>query len=916
VSGNAACRCRPDCTCGACRGFRDSTPVLIDNRPGLSSIRYRSGDHSRFKASLLTALSRARRPALRGLTTRSDDDFSVALLDAFAVMADVFTFYQERIVHESFLRTARERLSIGYLAKLIGYELRAGSAANVSLAFQMMEAPGLPKGSPGVVQKLVLPVGTRVQSTPGPDQTPQSFETIEEMEVRPAWNGILAATVLDQELSADVPELLLKGSALNVRAGDGLLLVFPVTPGADDFTAVYRLIERVEIDARADQTRAVLQEATADDPTATFSDLSAARRGVFAFRRQASLFGHNAPDFLILDAGLDNALTTNGWNNAAGDDWEPAKLGTVSGELLLDAVYRDIVPRSWGVWDKPDDSGSHPVILRVTRRGERGVAGFGLSGKGTRIAVEKDPADSTVLEPATFADLRTITVLVQSEKLKLAQVPVPAPVQGNAIDLALAAEGLETGRRVAISGNRLRAEVLKTVTLTIDMPDGPVSETLESGARVDLTAFPVEQDSGDFDYAVVRDGLPAALTAAPDEVTRADEVSSELAVIASVDADGKAITLVDLLAWAYDPPTVKINVNVVSATHGETVKETFEGGDARQVFQRFPLQQPPITYVSATTPSGTASTLRVWVEEVEWHEVPFLYGQGPTDRVFITRSDGDGRTWIQFGDGVTGARLPTGARNVRAEYRRGVGAAGNLEAGQINLLMSRPLGLKDAANPLPSSDGKDPEVLDDARTNAPLTVLTLDRVVSLQDYEDFARAFAGVAKAAATWSWFGQSRGVFITVAGADGGEVSVVGRQTHKDSIAAWGDPYVPVALENYTAVTFLTGLRVKVDPDHQAPLVLEAVEAAVRDAFSFARRSFGGDVSSAEVAAVAQAVAGVVAVQVASLHRSDDPDTEAGLTAPLPAGAPLPGERGSILPGELLTLDPAPLELLEEMS
>src|SRR6185369_7663794 len=114
-----------------------------------------------------------------------------------------------------------------------------------------------------------------------------------------------------------------------------------------------------------------------------------------------------------------------------------------------------------------------------------------------------------------------------------------------------------------------------------------------------------------------------------------------------------------------------------------------------------------------------------------------------------------------------------------------------------------------------------------------------------------------------------------------------------------------VPVAVENYVPATFLAGLRVKVDPDHQAARVLEAVESARRDAFSFARRSFGQDVSAAEVMAVAQAVRGVVAVQVARLHRSDDDDTEAGLTTPLPAGAPLPGERGSIQPGELLTLD-----------
>jgi hypothetical protein len=909
--------CTSDCTCGACRGFRDSTPVEVYNRPGLAAVRYRVGDHARFKASLLTALSRAGHPALKGLTTRSDDDFSVALLDAFAVVADAFTFYQERIANESFLRTATERLSIGYLAKLIGYELRPGSAANVSLAFQMMEAPGLPKGSPGVVRKLLLPVGTRVQSTPGPDETPQAFETIEEMEVRPDWNGILAATLLDQELSAEVTELLFTGSALNLRAGDGLLLVFRAAEGSDDFTAVYRLIERVEIDARADQTRAILQDAASTDPTATFTDLAGTRRGVFAFRKQASLFGYNAPDFAIMDAGLNGALTTAGWNNGDVDDpdWNVGRDVNGADEFLLDAVYRDIVPQSWAVWQNPEKT-TTGMILKVTPQGERGFAGFGLSGKGTRIKVETDGGVGDALEPGTFDDLRSVTFQIQSEKLKLAKIPVTSPVQGTVIDLAAAVADLTPGRKVAVSGNRLRAEVLKTVTLTVETPAGPLDETLEPGERIDLTAFPVEEESGDFTYTAVRDGSPAELTAAPDVVTRADEDASELAVLASVDGDGKGLTLADPLAWSYDPATVKINANVVPATHGETVREVFEGGDARQAFQRLALKQTPITHVSAQTPSGTASTLRVWVEEVEWHEVPYLYGRGPTERVFITRSDGDGRTWIQFGDGITGARLPTGPQNVRAEYRRGVGAAGNLEAGQINLLMSRPLGLKDAANPLPSSDGKDAEVLDDARANAPLTVLTLDRVVSLRDFEDFARAFAGVAKASATWSWFGESRGVFITVAGADGGELSVEGRQTLKDSLAAWGDPHVAVAVENHTPITFLAGLRVKVDPDHQADLVLEDVEAALRDAFSFARRDFGQDVSAAEVTAVAQGVKGVVAVQVTSLHRSDDGDTQAGLATPLLAGAPLPGERGAVQPGELLTLDPLPLELLEEMA
>src|SRR6185295_4228754 len=102
-----------------------------------------------------------------------------------------------------------------------------------------------------------------------------------------------------------------------------------------------------------------------------------------------------------------------------------------------------------------------------------------------------------------------------------------------------------------------------------------------------------------------------------------------------------------------------------------------------------------------------------------------------------------GKTFVQFGDGNTGARTPTGQGNIRATYRKGIGKAGNVKAGQISLLLTRPLGVKDVINPMPASGGDDAETLAGARTNAPLTMLTLGRIVSLQDYEDFARSFAG-----------------------------------------------------------------------------------------------------------------------------------------------------------------------------
>src|SRR5215210_4328258 len=151
---------------GCCEGLEVGTPVEVYNRPGLSVLAYRVGTHVRFKRSMLARLSSTGLPALRGLNTRDDDDFAVALADAWAMVADVLTFYQERIANESYLRTATERGSIINLARLIGYELRPGVAASTYLAFTLESAPGSPAA-------VTIEKGIKVQSIPGPGEKPQ-----------------------------------------------------------------------------------------------------------------------------------------------------------------------------------------------------------------------------------------------------------------------------------------------------------------------------------------------------------------------------------------------------------------------------------------------------------------------------------------------------------------------------------------------------------------------------------------------------------------------------------------------------------------------------------------------------------------------------------------------------------------------
>src|SRR5207253_10599578 len=157
------------------------------------------GAYAQSRASIHASLSSSAFAPLAQLRIRDDDDFTIGLIDAFACAADVLTFYQERLANESYLRTATERVSLQEMGKLIGYRLRPGVAAETWLAFAL-DAPPVPPANlapepgnfvTGIPASLTLDTGLKVQSVPGPGETPQTFETVEPLaDARPAWNAM------------------------------------------------------------------------------------------------------------------------------------------------------------------------------------------------------------------------------------------------------------------------------------------------------------------------------------------------------------------------------------------------------------------------------------------------------------------------------------------------------------------------------------------------------------------------------------------------------------------------------------------------------------------------------------------------------------------------------------------------------
>lgn len=214
-------------------------------------------------------------------------------------------------------------------------------------------------------------------------------------------------------------------------------------------------------------------------------------------------------------------------------------------------------------------------------------------------------------------------------------------------------------------------------------------------------------------------------------------------------------------------------------------------------------------------------------------------------------------------------------------------------------------------NPADATGGAERDLPADARTSAPLHVLTLERVVSLQDYQDYSTAFAGIARALATGTWSGRIRGVVVTVAGA-GGAVLDPNGETITNLFAALrgsGNPYVPVTLLPHRQQVFAVAGLVGVDTVNYDPkLVLAAVRTALLDDFGFAGRALGQGVAQSEVVATIQSVAGVQGAKLTGFALAG---AVPGATPPdfIPAAAPQTGTHGTVSGAQILLIDPLSL-------
>jgi hypothetical protein len=646
------------------------------------------GDYALFRHALLRA--RAGETELTNWRPGASGDLAVQMVEWWAYLADILTFYNERIANQDYLRTADLPESVKRLILLLGYRPRPGIGATGTLA-ALLSSP----------KPITLPQGFQVQSKPGPGKQPQVFELDADTLVQPPDEVAADPVTSSSLLGSGGDSVLLQGTVSSIKVGDELLLLHNAWQGTDhNFAVVVVQSVNQEKDPRGkSNTRVVFTSSPALPSNAAVGDYSLMR----------------------------STQTAHLWTFTD---------STVISTIVLAA--KSFARRNISGGGKGGGGGGGGSVIHVGTR--RGLADLESITRQIKVG---DPVLFSA--PSTSLVAQLVSVTSYSEPVWYANAPdasnpqnppdpkttPPIPIPHSEIEFRPALAGDWDGNKDSV----VVRYAWRPVGTLLATP-----ETSLSGAGNGLQAVPpaVFPPLGTGTPILIQDAIGNGEAA----VGTGGPSTMDLSNISSSPGD------------LLPPLNVLFNLLAVSRgkTVSNEVLGSGDATVAGQEFvlQKSPLTY--LQSGDSTSGVGFKSTLKVWVDGVRWQEMPSFYGQPPDAHIFVTREDENNKTHVQFGDGVNGARLSSGVNNVVATYRYGSGKD-SPDAGSLTVILQPQPGLKSIVNPVPVGGGADPDPPNQIRKYAPQSVLNFGRAVSGNDYETIAAQAPGVARAKAYWSW-------------------------------------------------------------------------------------------------------------------------------------------------------------------
>lgn len=712
------------------------------NRPGLSHINYRIGTFADFREAMFRQLNAT--PNLVAWTHRKPDDPGIALLEGAAILGDILTFYQELYANEAFLATAQWRDSISDLVRLLGYRLSPGLGGRGTFAFEV-------KGTKAVT----VPKSFSVKATVEGTGKEAEFETVSEFVAYPWLSRFHLFRPLQQpQIDSNTTEFYIASpdqdlSPVVLKADDKLLIGNPQP--ASSPTALANA-EIVIIDSVRQEHGVNIYKIKG-----SLNRSSSASVAAFKLGRSFHHFGFNAPQtFVDTSQPITSTTTPDGSGGT--------ETTTNVNEQPLSFVRNLNATTS-------STSGSTAGFSRFSRSSS-GFATF-LFGSPLVTSVTLEPFSVSVVVPSLQSDQVPLDVEVQDLPngatflmqigndvaiRKIVSV-TNSPMKWGQLTGATSMVTLNSNLAV---GGRTSADIRNLVFYEVLTPLLTLNAAQINGASTngsELFFFGTDEQAQTLTNRslIIADTEPQKVTAQTVDVL----LPLDRPRLRRVLLD----TVLNYASFPHEEPFLDVFGNLIDATQGKTQLEAILGsGDNTQIFQTFKVPSAPVTYLLSVGQSPPETPeLQVYVNDRLWAYAATLFDRGADEEIYIVREDADNNSYVQFGDGKTGARLPTGFENVKAVFRTGTGAFGALQEG-TKVQGEKLEGLDKIQMPDVSSGGSEPEDGANAREAAPARVQSLDRLVGLKDFESEVSAISGVARARAAWQLVNNIPAVVITV--------------------------------------------------------------------------------------------------------------------------------------------------------
>jgi len=268
------------------------------------------------------------------------------------------------------------------------------------------------------------------------------------------------------------------------------------------------------------------------------------------------------------------------------------------------------------------------------------------------------------------------------------------------------------------------------------------------------------------------------------------------------------------------------------------------------------------TYTS--TESGLKDSLVVTIDGVEWTSFESTVDITSSDKGYTSEYNEKYELVITFGNGDFGMVPPIGAQ-IQMSYRHGGGLEGNVGVGAITELVDEASDANgvivtdlSVTNESPASGGSDEETLDAARLSIPLSVRSMERLVSEEDFNSISSFFSSatygtVYKSAATvkYTWSEHVITIYILATDADGlpatpgaGLISAVQEWVEEHKL-----PTTTTSVEAGSLTSLDITATVHYSRNQRSNIVQANVNLALQAMYDYAGRSIGEGITLAEI-------------------------------------------------------------------